>query len=177
VRSARRALLAVSACALVAGCGFALRQPAQLPFSKLALSGFKAPSPMADALRQSLPRSVTVVALPRDAEVVLVALEDRFDKTVAASTAAGQVREFRLRVTLRFRLDRPDGSNQLPEQRIELSRDMSYSETAALAKQTEEAVLVREMRMDVAQQLLQMLAAATRQPLPEPAAPAASAAS
>ncbi len=160
---ARRALFAATLGLALAGCGFALRQPAQLPFTKLAISGFKPASPMADALRQALPRTVHVVARPQDAEVVLVVLEDRFDKTVAASTAAGQVREFRLRVTLRFRLDRPDGSPQLPEQRLELVRDMSYSETAALAKQAEEAGLVRDMRMDLADQLLQMLAA-TGQP-------------
>lgn len=157
---ARRTLLLATLGSLaLAGCGFALRRPADLPFSKLAVSGFKANSPMAEALRQSLPRSVTVVASPKDADVVLVAIEDRFDKTVAASTAAGQVREFRLRMTLRFRLDRPDGSPQLPETQLELTRDMSYNETAALAKQVEEAGLVREMRMDLAQQLLQMLAA------------------
>ncbi len=46
------------------------------------------------------------MAQPHDAEVVLVVLEDRYDKTVAASTAGGQVVEFRLRVTLRFRLDK-----------------------------------------------------------------------
>ncbi|MEK8030415.1 LPS assembly lipoprotein LptE [Ideonella sp. DXS29W] len=146
----------------LAGCGFALRRPAEMPFSKLAISGFKPNSPMAEALRQSLPRSVSVVAQPKDAEVVLLAIEERFDRTVAASTAAGQVREFRLRVMLRFRLDRPDGTNQLPETQLELTRDMSYNETAALAKQTEEAGLVREMRMDLAQQLLQMLSAAGR---------------
>ncbi|MFO1339785.1 MAG: LPS assembly lipoprotein LptE [Burkholderiaceae bacterium] len=144
--------------ASLSGCGFALRQPTQLPFTKLAISGFKPASPMAEALRRSLPATVTVVAQPRDAEVVLVVLEDRYDKTVAASTAGGQVVEFRLRVTLRFRLDKPDGSPRLAEQRLELTRDMSYSETAALAKQAEEAGLVREMRMDLAQQLLQMLA-------------------
>ncbi len=155
----RTLLLAALGSTALAGCGFALRRPADLPFSKLAISGFKPNSPMAEALRQSLPRSVAVVAQPKDADVVLVAIEDRFDKTVAASTAAGQVREFRLRVTLRFRLDRPDGSSQLPETQLELTRDMSYSESAALAKQTEEAGLVREMRMDLAQQLLQMLAA------------------
>ena len=142
----------------LAGCGFALRQPTQLPFTRLAISGFKPASPMADALRRSLPATVTVVAQPHDAEVVLVVLEDRYDKTVAASTAGGQVVEFRLRVTLRFRLDKPDGSTRLGEQRLELTRDMSYSETAALAKQAEEAGLVREMRADLAQQLLQMLA-------------------
>lgn len=146
----------------LAGCGFALRQPAQLPFTRLAISGFKPASPMADALRRSLPATVAVVAQPHDAEVVLVVLEDRYDKTVAASTAGGQVVEFRLRVTLRFRLDKPDGSPRLGEQRLELTRDMSYSETAALAKQAEEAGLVREMRADLAQQLLQMLAVSAK---------------
>lgn len=161
-RGALRAALGGVGVAALAGCGFALRRPAELPFSRIVIAGFAPQSPMAQALRQALPRSVTVVEQPRDADVVLVALEDRFDKTVAASTAAGQVREFRLRVTLRFRLDHPDGTPQLPEQMLELTRDMSYSETAALAKQTEEAVLVREMRMDLAQQLLLMLEATGR---------------
>jgi len=160
---ARRTLLLATLGGLVlSGCGFALRRPTELPFSKLAISGFNPNSPMAEALRQALPRNVTVVAQPKDADVVLLAIEDRFDRTVAASTAAGQVREFRLRVALRFRLDRPDGSTQLPETQLELTRDMSYNETAALAKQAEEAGLVHEMRMDLAQQLLQMLAAAGR---------------
>jgi LPS-assembly lipoprotein len=148
----RRAVL-VGVGAALSGCGFALRRPAELPFRRIVIAGFKPRSPMAEALRQALPRSVAVV---------LLAIEDRFDKTVAASTAAGQVREFRLRVSLRFRLDHPDGTPQLAEQTLELTRDMSYSETAALAKQAEEAVLVREMRMDLAQQLLQMLAATGR---------------
>jgi LPS-assembly lipoprotein len=154
----RTALLALAAAAL-AGCGFELRRPERLPFSRLALTGFQPRSPVADALRQALPSQVRVVSGPAEAEMVLVAIEERFDKTVAASTAGGQVREFRLRVTLRFRLDRPDGSPQLGETRLELTRDMSYSETAALAKQAEEAGLVREMRADLAQQLLHMLAA------------------
>jgi LPS-assembly lipoprotein len=158
----RTLLLAALGGLVLPGCGFALRRPAELPFRRLVIAGFKPRSPMAEALRQALPRSVTVVEQPKDADVVLLAIEDRFDKTVAASTAAGQVREFRLRVSLRFRLDHPDGTPQLAEQTLELTRDMSYSETAALAKQTEEAVLVREMRMDLAQQLLQMLAATGR---------------
>jgi LPS-assembly lipoprotein len=177
VLAARRALIVATAAALVAGCGFKLRQPAQLPFTRLCISGFKPASAMAEALRRALPRSVAVVANPKDADVVLVAVEDRFDKTVAASTAAGQVREFRLRVTLRFRLDKPDGSPQLAEQRLELVRDMSYSETDALAKQVEEAGLVRDMRTDMAEQLLQMLAAAGQPSAASAASAPASAAS
>lgn len=158
----RQWMAAAGAAALLAGCGFKLRQPAQLPFTRLAVSGFKPASAMADALRQSLPRSVSIVPMAKDAEVALVVLEERFDKTVAASTATGQVREFTLRVTLRFRFDKPDGSPLLAEQRLELTRDMSYSESSALAKQTEEAGLVRDMRMDLAQQLVQMMAAVGR---------------
>ena len=147
----RTALLALAAAAL-AGCGFELRRPERLPFSRLALTGFQPRSPVADALRQALPSQVRVVSGPAEAEMVLVAIEERFDKTVAASTAGAQLRAA-------VRPVQADGSPQLGETRLELTRDMSYSETAALAKQAEEAGLVREMRADLAQQLLHMLAA------------------
>lgn len=150
----------VLAAAGLAGCGFHLRRPAELPFTRLALTGFKPRSPMLAELRRALPDTVRVFEQPKDAEVVLAVREDRFDKTVAASTSAGQVREFRLRVTLRFQLTRPDGVVLVPDTELEQSRDMTYTETNALAKGTEEELLVHEMRADIAQQLLQMLSAA-----------------
>ena len=42
-----------------------------------------------------------------------------------------------------------------------VSRDLSYSETAALAKQHEEAELFREMQSDIVAQVLRRLAAIT----------------
>lgn len=144
----------------LAGCGFELRRPATMPFTRLALTGFKPRSPLEAELRRALPERVQVMPLPKDAEVVLAVQEDRFEKTVAASTAVGEVREFRLRQTLRFKLTRPDGSVLLPLTELERSRDMTYTETAALAKETEEAGLVQEMRADIVQQLLRMLSAA-----------------
>jgi len=144
------------------GCGFHLREPADLPYTRLALTGFAHRSPMVDALRQVLPTSTRVIDRTSDAEVVVVALDDRFQKTVVASTAAGQVREFRLRVTLKFRLTSADGKPLIEDTELEQSRDLSYIETSALGKEEEEAVLVREMRNDIAQQLLQMLSAVGR---------------
>jgi LPS-assembly lipoprotein len=165
----RRALFkagAVAGLALLAvglpGCGFHLRVPADLPYSRIALARFVNRSPMAEALRRSLPASVTVVDAPHDAQIVVVALDDRFTKTVVASTAVGQVREFRLRVALKFRLTRPDGEPLTADTELEQSRDLSYTETQALGKEAEEAVLVREMRNDIAQQLLQMVSAVGR---------------
>ncbi|HSI58351.1 MAG TPA: LPS assembly lipoprotein LptE [Ideonella sp.] len=162
-RALLRGLAALPALAVaggLAGCGFHLRRPAELPFTRLALTGFKPRSPMLAELRRALPDSVRVMEQPKDAEVVLAVKEDRFEKTVAASTSAGQVREFRLRVSLRFQLTRPDGVVLVADTELEQSRDMTYTETDALAKGTEEEVLVHEMRADIARQLLQMLSSA-----------------
>ena len=173
-------LAAVSAGALalsLGGCGFELRRPAELPYHRIALVGFAKGSPMAEALRRELPPGTEVVEAPKDAEVVLQALDDHLQRIVAASTSAGQVREFRLRVSLRFRLTRPDGISLLADTELEQSRDMSYTETAALAKQNEEAVLLRDMRGDLAQQVMRMMVAASRLPAAVPAASAAASAS
>ncbi len=166
-------LCGVAASSLLAACGFTLRMPTELPYTRIALVGFARPSPMADAVRLALPASTRVVDAPAQSEVVLQALDDHLDRTVAASTTAGQVREFRLRVVLKFRLTRPDGQALLADTELEQTRDLSYSETAALAKQTEEAMLLREMRADLARQLVRMIAVASQnQPPPPPARPA-----
>lgn len=179
--SSRRACLSGAAAASLAvalsGCGFELRRPPELPYTRIALVGFPARSPMETALRAALPTSAAVVDSPAQAEVVLTALDDRTYRIVAASTTAGQVREFRLRVQLRFRLSRPDGRVLLGDTELQRERDLSYNETNALAKQTEEASLLQEMRDDLAQQVLRMLVVAAHKPLPPlPVASAASAA-
>jgi LPS-assembly lipoprotein len=160
-RRAWLAGMAIGAAAGLSACGFQLRRPVELPFTRLALKGFKPRAPLADEIRRAMPASVHLTE-PAQAEVVLVVLEDAYEKTVAASTAAGQVAEFTLRVRLRFQLERPNGDPLLPETKIELQRDLSYSESAALAKETEENTLARDMRADIASQLLQILAVRMR---------------
>ena len=76
-----------------------------------------------------------------------------------APDAAGQVREFTLRQRLRFRARTPAGRVLIPETELVLSRDMSYNETDALAKEQEEAMLYRAMQVDIVDQLMRRLAA------------------
>lgn len=155
----RRALVVISAAA-VAGCGFQLRQAPKLPFRSIALVGFAPQSALADALRRQLASSnVLLNDTPARAEAVLEALADTHEKSVVASTAAGQVREVQLRVKLRFRVATPAGRLLLAADELLLTRDMSYSETAALAKAQEELLLYRAMEDDIVSQVLQRLAA------------------
>ncbi len=154
----RRSLITTGAAAALAGCGFQLRQTPPLPMRSIALVGFSKSSPLAVALKQELERAgVALRDNPAQAETVFDALGDAREKTVAASTAAGQVREVQLRVRLRFRVATPSGQLLLPASDLLLTRDMSYNETAALAKQQEESLLYRAMEDDIVAQVLRRL--------------------
>jgi LPS-assembly lipoprotein len=128
-----------------------------MPFRRIAFSGFAPRSALADELRRTLAPAVEVTGAPSKAELVLVATDDTRERSVVASTAAAQVREVQLRVRFAFRLQTPGGRELLPAAELLLTRDMSYNETQALAKEQEEAELVREMQRDVVQQVLRRL--------------------
>ncbi len=156
----RRRLLIAGAGALgLAGCGFQLRGAVTLPFRSIALTGFALRSPLADELGAALERSVRVERNPARADLILQALTDLRERSVVATTAAAQVRELQLRLRLRWRTHTPDGREVTPPTELALSRDMSYSESIALAKQHEEADLYREMQTDIVAQVLRRLAA------------------
>lgn len=152
-------LLAPLAPVGLAGCGFALRQTPELPFRRLRLDGFAERSPLAAELRERLAEArVQTVAAPQQPDVVLQALLDKREKRVVASTAVGQVRELQLRVHFHFRASTPAGRELIPLTELMLSRDLSYSETFALAKAQEEAELFAAMQSDIVQQVLRRLA-------------------
>jgi len=154
----RRTALLLTAGA-VTGCGFQLRQPLSYPFRSIALVGFAPRSPLETELRRALADQVQIVLSPGQAEVVLRAMEDRRDKSVAASTAAGQVREVQLRLHVTVRADTAAGRTLMAPVEMRLTRDLSYTEAAALSKAQEEAELYREMQADVVAQLLRRLSA------------------
>jgi LPS-assembly lipoprotein len=154
----RRRGLVFATAALAAGCGFELRRAPVLPFRRIALVGFEPRSPLGADLRRALV-DVQLVEHPARADVVLEALEDERQRVVVASTAGGQVRELQLRTRLLFRLSTPKGRSLIPPTELLLIRDMSYTETSALAKEQEEAELLRAMHGDIVAQVMRRLAA------------------
>ena len=156
----RRTFIIAGAAAL-AGCGFELRRAPELRFRSIQLTGFPPRSPLVDELRTSIDSSKTtlVVESAAQAQVVFEALADARERSVVASTAAGQVRELQLRARLQFRLRTPGGKELIPPTEILQTRDMSYSEMAALAKEQEEALLFRAMQSDIVAQVMRRLAA------------------
>ncbi|MFL6628351.1 MAG: LPS assembly lipoprotein LptE [Burkholderiaceae bacterium] len=163
------AALAVAAAATLAACGFHRRIAQPLNYERIALSGFADRSTMADEIKRALPSTARIVPV-LESQVVVEAIEDTQKTTVEASTAFGQVRELELHVKLRYRVLDPNGTELLPLADIERFRDMTYDEKDALAKDTEQKALYRDMQSDMAYQLIRVLSAVGK-----PAGPAAQA--
>lgn len=165
-RTVWRGALALGLFAVLSGCGFALRGAPRFAFRSVRMQGSET-TPMARALRRALEDAgVPVFATDTPAspegdtgQVLLTVLTDQREKTVVGQTAAGQVRELQLRNRFKFRLSTPAGKNLLPDTELLLERDISYTETAALAKEAEEALLYRDMQSDIVQQVMRRLAA------------------
>jgi LPS-assembly lipoprotein len=155
--SASLALISLS------GCGFALRKAPEFAFTTL-YSSLPESSPLGVELRRSLEatRKVKVITDARqinEAQVILDVLLDQREKVVLSLNASGQVREFQLRLRFRFRLRTLAGKELIPASEIALQRDISFNESAVLAKEAEENLLYRDMQSDVVQQVMRRLAA------------------
>jgi len=152
--AARRRLLRAAPALLLAGCGFELRRAAELHFDSIALTGFAPRSPLAQELRATLERSITVKESPAQAQVVFQALGDERIRRAVAFTASGQVRDIQLRTVLRYRAQTPAERELIPDSKIELIREMTFVESKALGKEQEEQDLFREMQSDIVLQVM-----------------------
>ena len=159
----RRALLALipPAGLAVAGCGFKLRGSQNYGFERIAVLPNPG-GPLVTELRRSLANAVTVLpaeAPLSQAQVVLDLLQEQREKIVVGVNASGQVREFQLRLRVRFKLRTPQGQELIGPSEISQQRDISFNESAVLAKEAEEGLMYRDMQSDIVQQLLRRLAA------------------
>jgi LPS-assembly lipoprotein len=147
-----------AAMALLVACGFQLRGQAQLPFNTLYV-------PPGLALAVELKRNVAAASKTRlvdevkEAEAVLGFTEETREKVILSYDTAGKVREFQLRYRVGFRVTDPKGQVFVPTSEILLTRDMSFSNAQVLSKESEEALLYRDMQTDMVQQILRRLAA------------------
>lgn len=144
----------------LAGCGFHLRGAQPLPFHTLYIPG--AIGGIALDLKRNIEAGTEakVVTDPRTADAVLELSNERRDKIILSLSGTGRVREFRLRYSVNFRVHDGHGRDYIPLSTVELSRDVTYSDTEVLAKESEEQLLFNDMQADAVQQLLRRLAAA-----------------
>ncbi len=152
----------VAAALLLAACGFKLRGAVTLPFDSIYVQAAPA-SQFATQLRRVVKAGsqVRIADKPDEAQVVLHILTELREKQILALSGGGRVREFLLRYRVSYRLtDNKSVTEYIPPTEIVLRRDFSFNDTEALAKESEEALLFRDMQGDAVQQLVRRLQAA-----------------
>lgn len=158
VKTSRRTIIVQILGAIgLAGCGFKLRGSQSFAFSRIAITPYPGDAVAAE-LRRALDGRVQVLTAPlTQAQIVLDIHSEQREKVVVGVNASGQVREFQLRIRVRFGVTSSKGVEIVDNDEILLQRDFSYNESAALAKETEEALLYQDMQSDIVQQILRRL--------------------
>ena len=161
----RRAVLHFATLALagsgLAGCGFRLRGSQAFAFQRIAIQS-QPGGAVAQELRRAFGSAVQVLTASdplTQAQLVLTLANEQREKIVVGVNSSGQVRELQLRMRVRLQLRSALGKEIIEGDEIVQQRDISYSESAALAKEAEEALLYRDMQTDIVQQILRRLAA------------------
>lgn len=149
-------LVLLGAALLLSGCGFRLRGEATLPFESIYVQGAAA-SPFTIQLKRSITAGTQarITDKPEDAQVVLQIMNEQQEKEILALSGGGRVREFYLRYRVTYRLtDSKRTTEYIAPSEIVLRRELTYSDAEALAKESEEMLLFRDMQTDAARQLL-----------------------
>lgn len=180
-------LLSIS---LLTACGFKLRGSAALPGYKLPFATIALSLPPTSGFYALLKRNIEasspgtrVVSELGEADAVLTVLGDTSQKNILSLNAAGRAREYQLVRTFSFKVNanvvpgapepqvkytdvRPAvaATEYIPPSTITLRRDITFSDDLVLSKESEEALLQRDMENDLVQQLMRRLAAAKLQP-------------
>ena len=159
VSSVKKYLLAAF-CLAVTACGFHLRGQATFPFESLYINAADT-SAFATELKRAV-RAGSNTRLsdnPKDAQAILQVVNEVREKLILSLSGGGTVREFELRLHITFRLQDNKGQDWIPQTEIVLKRDFSFNDTQVLAKDSEEALLYKDMQSDAVQQVMRRLSA------------------
>lgn len=148
---------------LLSGCGFQLRGAATLPFDTLYVQAPQS-SLFATQLRRVIGSGsrTKITNNPAEADATLQVLNELREKEILSLSAGGRVSELQLRYRVQYQVYAKNKSLIAPPAEIVLRRDYSFNDQQQLPKESEEALLYRDMQIDAAQQLVRRLQAAAK---------------
>jgi LPS-assembly lipoprotein len=168
LRSAARIAALAAACAFLAACGFHLRDSLLLPagMDAVQVSSSSPDGPLQQQLEQALQRAGATLAVAgtpaaANAATLHIASEQLADTPISVDQF-GRSQEFTLRYAVFFDLQRADGTDLVPRQAIELSRDYVSVPTNSAGTEGEREILQREMRREMVSSILRRIDAVSR---------------
>ncbi|NQD36627.1 hypothetical protein HPT27_06290 [Permianibacter sp. IMCC34836] len=146
--------------ASVGGCGFHLRgvQPGVAGLqvyidSKTPYGEFE--QVLADSVRQA---DMTISSSAIDAGMVVQLRDERMTRRVQTVNTTGRAADYELILTVEYALAAPNAVTDSETRKLDSRREYNFDNAELLGKAEEEALLVQEMRRDIAARLLRQIA-------------------
>ena len=138
-------------------CGFHLRGLSSIPFESVYIQASD-PLVVLDIKRRIQASSKTIVLdSPNDSQAILHILNAKKRKIILSVSGSGRVREFQLRYSISFKVTDKNGREIVPISNIEVNRVLPFSDSAFLASQKEEEMLVKEMKKNAILKMMDRL--------------------
>lgn len=153
-------MLAVGLGTMMAGCGFQLRGSYSLPYESIYIGGADYNLIVANMKRAIRNTGTRLAETREDAQATFLPAGEKRETKILSLSSTGRVREKRLAYTYNYRIVDSKGRDLVLPGSVELTRDVTYSDSDVLAKTQEEALLWRDMETDLVEQLMRRLAAA-----------------
>ncbi len=154
----RRILIVSALVLLINGCGFQLRGSQTLPVERLYLA-LPVNSPIGAEISRVVRSSTNASVVPnrKDAQAVVELLGEQREREVLSINAQGRAREYQLRLRTTFRVIDQEGTELIAPTSLLARRDIGFNESELLAKESEEALLYRDMQSDLVRQIVNRL--------------------
>jgi len=154
----RRILIAGALVLLLDGCGFQLRGSQTLNVERLYLA-LPVNSPIGAEISRVVRSSTnaSVVSDRKDAQAIVELLGEQREREVLSINAQGRARDYQLRLRTTFRVVNQEGIELIAPTSLVARRDIGFNESELLAKESEEALLYRDMQSDLVRQIVNRL--------------------
>jgi LPS-assembly lipoprotein len=171
----KKLLLFIVTSIALSACGFQLRGAYNYPFASAVLQTPAASPDFGLAMRRSMETNASVKLLDETSAQALVAqgpakadfvrirvLEVFNDKKILSLSSGGKVREFQLEQRVKFDVVDAFERQILAPRTLNATREYSFSDAQALAKEGEERMLRVDMQADIIGQVLRQLQSARK---------------
>ena len=157
---ALKSLLLLVLALSLAACGFHLRgsgESSQLPFRAIYVGGA---SPVVEPLQRyvRLSPGTTLLKSPAGAEAMIQIEQEKTDKVIRTLSSAGKVLEYELRYSVIYSVHSGSGATLMESLEVPVRRYLTYSDAELYGKGAEEELLMKDMRNDIAQQIVRRVA-------------------
>ncbi|QYZ65950.1 MAG: lipoprotein [Gammaproteobacteria bacterium (ex Lamellibrachia satsuma)] len=146
---------------IVSGCGFHLKgyQQATPNLNGLFVEDAENRQSLAGVLQRDLRASGALLAASAAEAKYRLSLTEIFKYRVLSVDENGKALEYELRLKSDFSVVDREGNTALPEQHLELVRELTYSGTDELGRRNEAKLVRGDMRTDMADQIVRRLQA------------------